>query len=284
MQRMFARRMSHVLTGTGVDDVLVGMSLPSGTVIHDIRIHSQVVGGTAIALARDVAAMYATALHILPILDPDSGPTMEAVFDTLVVKDTDAATIDYDTGSADTAPFFEPGEHDPMELFNIGVEGEKLYQRERLLTAASPGSMNFLEGGAGEAGNMLWSPRDDYRVHIGRKLRVDVPSILVFAQASPSLDDTTTTVYTAMVENRWAQVKYITEVLTRAMMNELGLIETGAETPWEEASAVLREHLEPDVFEETAGAFTSEQFNVFTTMMVDHSVPGTMEGYALSSN
>ena len=45
MLRMFARRLGYVRTSTGADVVMFGISLPSDTVVHDIRVkvrgHSQ---------------------------------------------------------------------------------------------------------------------------------------------------------------------------------------------------------------------------------------------------
>lgn len=284
MIRMIGRRMSHVLTGTGVDDVLVGMSLPSGTVIHDIKLHVQEVGATASLLAIALATMYDIEGYILPVLDPDAAETMDAIWDKLVPKDTDADTMDLDTVAEDTSPAHEPGEHVMAEIVNVGLKPQKIFKRTRLLTAASKGSFAFVEGGAGETGIQLWSPRDEFFWRKRKAYRIRQPSILVFAQSSPALDDTTNTVYTAMTEPKWAQVKYIGNVVMRALMDHLGITETGAESPWEEASALLKEHLEPDVFEETSGHFFAEQFNVTTELMVDHSVPGELSNLVLSSN
>ena len=51
----------------------------------------------------------------------------------------------------------------------------------------------------------------------------------------------------------------------------------GAETPWEEASAVLRKHLAPDMVEEDSGAYLAASYKTFADMQFEHSVPGVMD-------
>ena len=65
--------------------------------------------------------------------------------------------------------------------------------------------------------------------------------------------------------------------LERAILHQMGVFEAGAETPWEEASSLLRQHLNPDVFEGTAGLFFTQGEYIFTgEASIDHSVTGDL--------
>lgn len=108
---------------------------------------------------------------------------------------------------------------------------------------------------------------------------------MLFALANPSLDDTTNALQKSPTETEWPQMKYVGHVLQRALMHVLGLaVEAGgAEGPWEEATALLKKHIEPDLFEATGGEFVSNTWEVFCRAMIDHSVIGDMEKVVLST-
>ncbi len=72
------------------------------------------------------------------------------------------------------------------------------------------------------------------------------------------------------------EVKYIDHVLEMAMMDLLGLTEAGAETPWEEASDLLRAYLDPSLLEPNAGTFVGTSWGAFGELTFDVVVPGRM--------
>ncbi len=248
------------------------MSLPSDTVIHDIKLKVNLVG-TSEALASSDAHMYAIEGWILPVLDPDSIDQYDAIWNALVPKDTDVTTMDLDTGTSDSTPFYEPGEADWSALMDVGLRPERLYHRHAIRHIGNASSFTFQDNQTPFA--VKWIANDIVRVHIRRRLRVRQPSCLVFALATPALDDTTASSQSILIENEWASVKYASQMLERAMMSLFGIVEAGAETPWDEAVALLQKHLDPDVFEETATAWGTAQYNAFSEMVVDHSVVGT---------
>lgn len=279
MFRMWAKRISQLGIGPGTDRVLWGVSLPSDTVIHDITARVQLATGGLINGTTDILA-YAAEAWILPVLDPDAGATFDAIFDALVPKDTDVQTIDLDTVAADATPFYEPGEADWSKALDIGLIPEKLWHRHRFLTSASPMSVVFKD--TETPFDPQWIARDNFTMHIGRRLRVRQPSVLVMAFASPSMDDTTTTVPTALLEDEWGRVKYAEEMLKQAHMDLIGLTEGGAETPWEEATDLLQRHLMPDMFEPSADVFDAATYQVVTEAVIDHSVVGELGKAQLS--
>ncbi len=280
MLRMFARRSGQGACIVGTDEVMFGISLPSDTVIHDIRAKISLTNTLEHSVQQ--ACRYACEGWILPVHDPDAAPTFDNLWDTLVPKDTDVQTLDLDTGAADSTPFFEPGEADWSDLLDIGLRPERLYHRQKILTFSN-GGPRFVFQDNQTPFSVIWLPGDSFRIHIRRRLRVRQPSVLLFAIAAPQTDDTTATQESALAEAEWGQVKYMGHVLERAMLHVLGVVEAGAETPWEEATALIQKHLDPDVREDTAGRFTASSFEFIFEAMIDHSVVGELAKQAVST-
>ncbi len=277
MFRMFARRRSQVLCEVGVDKILFGLSLPSDSVVHDIKADIKIAETQNINHAN--ATMYGLEMYILPVEDPDSGQGFQFMWDALVPKDTDVQAIDLDTQTADTTPFFEPGEADWSQVLDVGLRPEKLYGRYKMLTLNNS-IFTFQDNQI--PFSVVYRAGDNVGLRVRRRLRVRQPSVLVCAIASPALDDTTTNVEAMLNENEWARVKYARQTLELALMDLIGLQSVAGE-PWEEATDLLQKHLEPDIFEETSGAFVSGQFSVYVDAMIDHSVVGDMAVKALST-
>ena len=121
-----------------------------------------------------------------------------------------------------------------------------------------------------------WATSEVINIRVRKNYAIRQPSALVFAFASPAMDDLTSTPENVAAENEWPRLQYMETVLEQALIKFMGLVEAGAETPWEEAAALLRKHLEPDVYEDTSGAWKPQSYHVFVDAMIDHSVEGTM--------
>lgn len=277
---MFARRTAQQVITSNTDEVIGGISLPSDCTLNDIKIECSIVDASHLD-ARS-GRFYAVEGYVLPVQDPDAGVGFDTLWDNLVPKDTDVQVMDLDTGALDTTPFFEPGEVDWTALFDVGLQPRRIYQRSKLLTLAGGGAVHVFQDNQSPF-TVLWIAGDRFTIRIRSPIRVSQPSVVVFALANPALDDTLTTLETALSENKWAQIKYIDHVVERGLLHVLGIVEAGAETPWEEATALLQEYLEPDTHEQTAGRFASGSYETYTRQMYDISVPGTMEQAAIST-
>ncbi len=279
MIRMFARRLHNTTVAIGADRIIFGLSLPSGSRINDIsldvRLHQDW------GLDMDKMVMYAVEGWILPILDPDSAVNLNTLWDNLVPKDTDVESIDLDSVAADATPFYEPGEPDWSDMFEVGLRPERVYHTNRMLTIEEGSVFTAQDNQTPFA--PLWMPGAVEKIRVRQNYSVSQPSVLVFAVANPSLDDTTATELTAASENEWGQLKYIGHVLERAMLHLFGVTEAGAETPWEEATALLKKQLEPDPFEEASGNMASVAWRTMTKSIVDYSVVGRLEDMTISS-
>ena len=147
-----------------------------------------------------------------------------------------------------------------------------------MMTAAKDGGRMFVSGTPNQ-----YLPTDYFKVKVGSRQRVSQPSAVLFGFSIPSLDRTTATQETALAENRWAQMKFIGTVVENALQSVIGLVEAGAETPWEDAAQFIAALLEPDVVEETAGNFASPSMIVYARMTFDVSVPGELAVGSLTS-
>jgi len=279
MIRMFARRLDRRNILSGTDQVVMGISLPSGSRLNKLSVEMHL--WQEAPLNSTSVVMYAIEAWILPVLDPDAAADYNTLWDTLVPKDSDVETLDLDTTAATGGPFYEPGEPDLSDMLEVGLIPERIYHKNRMLTMGNGSIFSFQDNQTPFSAQ--WLAGDTVRMQISKNYHIEQPSVLLVGVANPSLDDTTTTGPAAATENEWGQMKYIGHVLERAMLHVFGIVEAGAETPWEEATALLKKHLEPDPFEETASDFVSASWSVATKAIIDHSVVGRLEDMTVTT-
>lgn len=267
-------RFAHVKTGTNSDSILLAFDLPAESVLRNITCRIAAIG-VQTAIEREISVGYAVAAYMIGLDDPDATPSYQDLWDRFVPKYTDSDIMDLDTGTAVVTPFWEPGEVNYDAVFDMGEMPLRLFMRRKLLNFSDPGSSGFRFQPSESPFEPQWMPSDSFNIQINRPIRISKPSVVIIAMANPALDDTTTS-RAHLTESEWGQIQYVESTLERALLDQLGVIEAGAETPWIEASDLLRKHLAPDVFEETAGAYGTESFNVFCQLQFAHTVPGQM--------
>ena len=270
--RIYARRMFHVVSSSGGDTVLFGVSLPSDTILNSIQAKIQLVGQTQ-QLAQESCLVYALEGWVVPVNDPDTALTLETLWDQQVPKDSDVQTLDLDTSAAVTDEFFNPGEADWQFLFQVGQRPRRIYHRHRMLSYQN--AMHRFQDIETPFAN-VWNAGDAININIRRRMKVSRPSAVIFALAGTSVDDTVNTKESVLLEAEWSQVKFMREAIRMGLMSAIGLTEAGAETPWVDSLAIIQKHVDPDVFEQTAGIFVSEAYEVYGEAIVDHSVAGSM--------
>ena len=230
--RMFPRRRGQHHVPAGEDKVIFGLSMPSESRLNGLTAQVHIMNMTPSAITS--AMMYGIEGYILPVLDPDSAPTHDVLWNTLVPKDDDTDTIDLDTSAADAQPFFEPGEMALAEVMDVGLQPERIYARHALKSFANSGFRQE------DTSVLEWVISDIVNIRIKKRYFVRQPSVILFAVAAPDLLDTSNVAPAALAENEWARVKYMELVLEQALMQHFGLTEAGAETPWLEAAQLLR--------------------------------------------
>lgn len=272
--RMIARRTWSTQQAAGGDSVAFGIWLPPGSAVHNVR-GTCIVESTQVSVAQrwHIGSMEG---WVFNVDDLDGLGTMDTEFDIHVPKDANGLTLDLDAGTADTTPFFEPGEESWEFLFPIGRQPRRVFRRKWLSSFGhnsvivnqdpeTPFAFQFIGG--------LTFP-----VGIQKGFRVDDPSLMAFAVAAPdTLQTSVTKAVEAIAENEWGQLRYIDHVMERAMLSLLGLTEAGAETPWSEATLLLEEYLNPPVYETSGGMLEPVTWRTYGEVMIDLSVTGSME-------
>lgn len=268
--RIIANRTNAFTCAADTDQVIGGISLPGGTTLNGINGHIELWGQTDLSSANIVA--YGVEAYVIPVIDPDTAVTFEALWNRFVPKDTDTQTMDLDTTAADTTPFWEPGESDWNDIFELGVRPERIFRRLRYITPGSSQRWPYIDTATPFAKE--WRPTESFNVSVKKRVHVKNPSVVLFAIASPLTDDTTDTEESTLLEDEWGQVKYMGETLERAQLSLLGLGGVGGGTPFDDAVDLLQKHADPDVFEFGAGVFIAHTWLGLARFKFDHTVPG----------
>jgi hypothetical protein len=251
------------------DDVIACCWLPTGGKLISARIevlcHAQ-------DSPRAVATLYGTNGFLLPFEDPDTQNTADVVWDRHVPKDVEEAPGAYDlnTGGVSLVPEYEFGEVDLAGIFGSGPVRLSGAKRRRIFTIANRPGM--YEGGSVDT----YNPHDAFTLNIGPTRQVENPHLVAIGFSSPETADTTTQEWLSPLEDQWTNLQYPIWTLEQAMVELLGQTESGAESPFEDASAFLLDHLEPDAFEDTSGNFAPTTWQVFCKAVFRIEVPGRM--------
>ncbi len=272
MTKMRLRRIFAVSTGAGTDDVIFGAFMPGGTTMSKIKGLVQMHSDALI-----VNGVVAAAIEgwVLPVFDPDAATTMSALWDALVPKDRTDDVLDLDTGAADSASFYEGGAIVWEKVFDVGLQPKRVFHWHDYASFSYHNikAQQDVETPFAEE----WFAGFNVPIVIPRPIRVSQPSLLVFGVGSPLMDRTSATAPIAgLIENRWGQIKWIDHVMERAFLDLIGLTEGGAETPWEEASRLIAEHLDPMMLEADAGVFDPAIWFASGEVTMVHHVPGTI--------
>jgi len=268
-RRVFAQ--SQIASGE--DTVIAGVWMPSGSILTAVRGEVALTGPSELLLGQVVA--YGLEGWILPVEDPDSVVTMNALWDSHVPKDTGSNILDLDADAADSTVFYEPGMIAWEFLYDVGLQPKRILHRKKICSAA-----NSLLGFRQDEETPFiehWFPGSVERIDFRRGIRVQAPSLAVFAVGSPLTTSTSaTSPVAALPEDEWGRIKYIDHVMEMAFMDLLGLVEAGAETPWEDAASLLRAYLDPLALEGNAGTFQPKSWLAAGELVFDVVVPGRM--------
>jgi len=277
---IIGRRMSHVQVGALTDQVISEYPLPNECTLNQVNLKCSLVGDEETPILS--AAFYGISGFVVPILDPDQETAVDTIWDNLVPKDVaeGAAVFDLDTAAADATPEYNFGEPDWGAVFGMaGNRPLELFRRRKMVTfAESP--VGWLRVAAAPD---HYIPVDFFRTVIRKKVRASTHSYILFGLSSPDTTQTTATIKTTLAETEWTMMTFMETFLEDAAKHLMGLIEAGAETPYEEASAFVAELIEKVAFEETAGAFDPQTWDCITQTTYNVTVPGTFKVGTLTS-
>ncbi len=273
MRRLLAQRMFQRTVAGGADAVVAGMWIPAGSVINGVNAYVNFEGNAVKTLSE--IGLGAVEVWFLPVDDPDDGASMDTMWDQKVPKDTEVDSMDLDAGSIDATAFWEPGDVTWEEVFDIGMQPRKMFHHH-FMTSYGFNSRMVNQDPETPFG-FQYLPGKTVLVQIRQRQRVSGPGLLAIGVSSPDALSTSASIATgAMAEADWGQMQFIDEVLERAQLDLIGLTEAGAETPFEEATALLRRHLRPPILEVTAGTFVQTTWFAQGEARFDVSVEGQM--------
>ena len=276
--RVIGRRLGHNQIITGTDRVVVGFPLPAGGRLNNIHLDIHLA---TYDVAVKKAVMYGITGFVVPLLDPDAVITYQDSWDTQIPKDVAnaAGVFDLDTGATDSTPEFEVGEPDWSGVFKVTAGAPlEIFKRRKMMSFAS--SPVGHEGAAVDTYNAV----DLVQTTIKRNVTVDTPSLILFGLSSPSMDVTGSDAVNSLLEKEWIQYQFLEDTLKDAWKHLVGLTETGAETPYVEAAALVAELIEAPIFEQTAGSFADVTWEAFAKATFDVTVPGTISIGTLTSD
>ena len=249
--RIFPRRYGERSVAANSDAVLFGFPLPPGGTLNRLwaKVHIRGQEETDV----DQAYMYGCSVWIVPVPDMDDTSNFDTMWDKFVPKDEAESEGGFDLDFAsDVQPEFAAGGeidwHDVFEIDNLAPR--EVWHRTELLTVCNTPT-GYTEQAAADD---HYLPTDAFKIRVGKRHRVKEASLVLCGLSSPSWDNTRAA--TAMVvptEKRWMQYKFLGMTLGQAMIDAIGLIEAGAESPYAEALAWISELLEPNTVEEEPG-------------------------------
>lgn len=277
MTRIIRRTLAQRIVAANTDKVIAVCPIPAGGVLNSIFLECHVIAGGAINQL--LMAMYGVSGYVIPVPDQDAALAYDTAWDQLVPKDEPhLAELDSDTGTADVDPEFEPGMIDINNLFDmVGLTPRQIFRRRKYLTTAN----SLLPVG----GTLVdtYRPVDYFTTKIKKPVRCSMASYAMIALSSPETTSTTTSIWQAPVETQWAILQYMDIFIEQMFMASLGIIEAGAESPYEEAELFISELLEDTVFEEDANSFAGTNWTVYCRGTFDFTVPGRPQLKTLSS-
>lgn len=270
--RYFRHTLQHNSVAINTDESISHAAIPSEGALNSVR--GQVHCQTELALSTDDAVLYGCDGWMIPVTNPDTQDLIDDIWDRFVEKDFSLVAGAFDLGTGvgdeDTVTFDEPGLGSAGSLagFQALLPEKRFFRRRKMIT--------FMSWPRGfEAGTPdTFLPGDTFRVNVNRHMESDDFSVAIIGFGASSLSTETSTHASSPTEDQWLQIKYMEVILEQAWMDIAGLVEAGAETPWEEAVATIADTLEPAVIEDTAGSFPNFAWDVYTQMTWDLSVPG----------
>ncbi len=270
--RLISRKLSSAAVAANTDQVVGAVPIPPGGKLLKVNLEQAVISPVLAALPINKAVMYGCSGWVVPMVDPDAAQSYNNAWDTLVPKEQDATNLalDLDSGTTVTTPESEPGMMDANALFEANVMmPKKFFGRERLLTYAGTGPV------VGAAAVDTWTPGEQYVTKMSPNIYCQMHSYGLMGFSSPALSSTGSTIWAVPTEQEWSILQYLEKFLDMMLVDAIGLTETGAETPYEEANQFIAELLEDFVFETTADDFHPQTWTVFTKSTWDIMTPGT---------
>lgn len=277
--RLFRKTLVQRALTQGTDEVIGHTPIPSESSLNNVWCECHLIAAADVNVHEIV--LYGVDGRVIPDDDPGDATLLDLEWDLNISKDKDVAAgaFSMDPGSSESGPMFEPGEPSLEKIMNMGLVplDQDFYKRRKML------SFMNIPRAFKDATPDTYLPGDIFKFHSSKRIGVEVMSNALLVLSTPSMDDVTTTAPTSFsTESKWMQMKYFEFVLEQSWVELMGLTESGAESPWEDAALLVEELLEPTVVEETVGSIQETGWDAFCWMTWDVTVPGRREFKTIS--
>lgn len=263
-------RFTNLAVAAGTDVGLCAWAVPEDGVVLDVKASCKIMSGASLALAAVVG--YAVDGWFFQIPNDFHESAVNAILDGVIPKYTAALSFDFDTETANAAPGYEPGEI-RNDVLAQSDGPQHIYQRRKFLGFADGGPYHVTT----EHTVHGWHPRDRFSIQRSGPMKARGISGLAFVISSPDMDALTTETklmptFGGTAKSEWAWLKYLDQAMELAVVQMLGLTETGAETPYTDLLDFIEFMISSANVMTTA--LTAIAWTVFMAGSATMSVPG----------
>lgn len=207
----------------------------------------------------------------------------DVLWDRYIPKDDDISEsantyqTDISTTAADEAPFEEPGEPSPNELFGIKEPAKMLWRRDSLISMA-----NNPQGY--DASANTYSASRVYAINVRRRIQFPLGGFVAIGFAAPTFDDvvdaTPNGIDTVQDLLMYANMP---DFLHTARLALIGATESNAESPFVDVLGLIEQLVEPNVYEDL-GDFKAQDYRVASRIVFNVGVPENTDTKVLKSD
>lgn len=256
--RVIRKTIGALSVAVGADEVLAWCPMPTGASLESITGSIHIVGSENRAIATFGA--YGVSAYVIPVVDPTSALALKTTWDTMVRKQITAAvnvssgTIDYEWDIPDTNELIQPGRMDVGQVANMGDEKQKEIIPPRLeMMSFAKRPIGFVAGTPD-----AWQPIDYNRFRSRRRATAEEPSYAMLAISNPAMTEVQTSPTTDGTVARWGLGMHLKQLLDDFWRLQVGLVESGAETPYSESVTYIQDLVSPDMLDEASTLYYAD--------------------------
>lgn len=237
---------------TDNDEVVAFAPMPEGAKLLNVHGELHVIGREQ--QSTRLFTGYGFGGELVPDpMDDDAALSLETLWDRYVTKTVVATEahsttmLDWDWNTSDGEPFLEPGEMDINDVLGLGMATKKIFDpRLEILSFAKGGPQAHAIVGDHTADD-TYTPRDFKTFNSNNRLVADENSWAMLAVAAPNFErrQTVKNNFGSTGARDWAILSNLRNVLGDFWKINVGMIESGAESPYDIVSSAIQELVTP---------------------------------------
>lgn len=283
--------MSGLLT-SNVDSVCAWAPLPPGAKVLGVQGEVHILGPEDFPTRQFTG--WGMSGYVEPLVDPDGSITLDTFWDNMVTKPTVPTvlaatnTVDLDFDSTDTGPDVEVGEIDITRMTTDLAPGKVLMEPHLEMLSFAKNRQGGWHAETGETDQ--WQPTDFKTFRVRRTLLGDekMPAYAMLGLSAPVFDREEVSHTVVIGSREWAQLGNLRNIMQDFWKINVGMAETGAESPYAEASSTIEDLVAPEIVMPSTATVVTIPSPGFTWLCwatwdldyPDSSVPGLLAAHA----